>query len=76
MLRICLIAALGLPAAGCIAPPYGYWDARLAQLPVPYNYGCRDAQARSNREDAVLYCPSDMPLPPAGVWRPGLAGAR
>ena len=74
--QILAISTVGLALGGCVAAPSGYWDYRLAQMPLAYNYGCRNALAVSNREEAVLYCPSDMPLPPNGVWRPGLSGAR
>jgi hypothetical protein len=71
--RVLTLAALGAGLAGCVAPQSGYWDARLAELPLAYNYGCRNALAVSNAQDATLYCPRDMPLPPNGVWKPGLA---
>ena len=74
--RIAAVAAIGLALAGCVSPPTGYWDARLAELPLAYNYGCRNALANGSAVDATNYCPSDMPLPPNGVWKPGLSGAR
>lgn len=74
--RIAAIAALGAALGGCVSAPTGYWDARLAELPLAYNYGCRNALAQGNAADAANYCPSDMPLPPNGVWKPGLQGAR
>lgn len=73
--RILAIPALGLALGGCVAEK-GYWDERLAQMPVGFNYGCREALYRGSAADATNYCPSDMPLPPNGVWRPGLQGAR
>jgi hypothetical protein len=68
--RILAVTALTLLTGGCVAGS-GYWDARLDEMWRYQNYGCRDALAKSDREEAVLYCPSDMPLPPNGVWRGG-----
>jgi hypothetical protein len=73
--RILAISSLGLALGGCVAEK-GYWDYRLAQMPLAYNYGCRDALDKGSAADATNYCPRDMPLPPNGVWRPGLQGAR
>ena len=72
--RILALCTLGLALGGCAASAEkGYWDARLGEMPLAYNYGCRNALAVSNTQDAVLYCPPDMPLPPNGVWKPGVA---
>ena len=70
--RILAVCALGLVLSGCVVAEQGYWDARLAEMPLAFNYGCRDALDKGSAADAVNYCPSDMPLPPNGVWRPGL----
>lgn len=75
LMRIAAVAAMGAALGGCVAPT-GYWDARLAELPLAYNYGCRNALAQGSAADAANYCPSDMPLPPNGVWKPGLSSAR
>lgn len=75
LMRIAAVAAFGAALGGCVAPT-GYWDARLAELPLAYNYGCRNALAEGSAVNAANYCPSDMPLPPNGVWKPGLSGAR
>jgi hypothetical protein len=74
--RIAAVAALGLSLGGCLSAPSGYWDARLAEMPLAYNYGCRSALDRGSAADATNYCPPGMPLPPNGVWKPGLSGAR
>ncbi len=65
------LAGVALSLTGCA--PYGYWDQRLAEMPRAFNYGCRNGLLTSNRQEAALYCPRDMPLPPNGVWRPGAA---
>jgi len=70
--RLLAVCALGLALGGCVSAEKGYWDARLGEMPLAYNYGCRNALAVSNTQDAVLYCPPDMPLPPNGVWKPGV----
>lgn len=75
-LRVIALSALGVGLVGCISPPSGYWDARLAEMPLAFNYGCRNALDKGSAADAANYCPNDMPLPPNGVWRPGLSGAR
>ena len=72
--RIAAIAALGLALGGCVVAEKGYWDYRLAQMPLAYNYGCRNGLSKGDTQEAALYCPNDMPLPPNGVWRPGLQG--
>lgn len=72
--RLVALFVLGLGLNGCITPPPGYWDARLAAMPLPYNYGCRNGLDKGSTQEAALYCPNDMPLPPNGVWRPGLQG--
>jgi hypothetical protein len=72
LFRVVALIALGISLGGCLSAPAGYWDARLAEMPVAYNYGCRNGLATSNTQEAALYCPNDMPLPPNGVWRPGL----
>lgn len=74
--RIAAVAALGIALAGCVSAPSGYWDARLAEMPLAYNYGCRNALSDGSAVDAANYCPRDMPLPPNGVWKPGLYGNR
>lgn len=71
--RIAAASALGLMLAGCVTPPQGYWDKRLAEMPLVYNYGCRNALDSGIPQEATNYCPRDMPLPPNGVWKPGLA---
>jgi hypothetical protein len=72
-LRLFALFALGIGLSGCVTPPPGYWDYRLAQMPLAFNYGCRNALDKGSAPDAVNYCPPDMPLPPNGVWRPGLS---
>jgi hypothetical protein len=72
--RLSALLALGLGLGGCVTPPPGYWDARLAQMPLAFNYGCRNGLDQGSTQEAALYCPNDMPLPPNGVWRPGLSG--
>ena len=74
--RIAATAALGLSLAGCVSAPKGYWDARLAEMPLAFNYGCRNALDQGSAVNATNYCPPGMPLPPNGVWKPGLSGAR
>jgi hypothetical protein len=74
--RIFAFSALGLGLGGCVVAEQGYWDYRLAQMPLAYNYGCREALYRGSAADATNYCPRGMPLPPNGVWRPGLYGAQ
>ena len=44
------------PPTGARKSWYAYWN----------------GLATSNTQEAALYCPNDMPLPPNGVWRPGL----
>ena len=51
----------------------GYWDARLAEMPLAYQLRLPEcAYDKGNAQEAAHYCPSDMPLPPNGVWSPGL----
>ncbi|HET7717750.1 MAG TPA: hypothetical protein VFK86_19155 [Bauldia sp.] len=69
--KVLAVTALGLVLGGCVAES-GYWDARLAEMPLAYNYGCRNGLSQGSAVEAALYCPSDMPLPPNGVWRSGL----
>ena len=70
--RLSAVCALGLGLGGCaVSAEQGYWDARLAEMPLAYNYGCRNALAVADTQEAALYCPRDMPLPPNGVWKPG-----
>ena len=67
--RLSAVFALGIGLGGCLSPPSGYWDARLQEMPLAYNYGCRNGLSKGNAQEAALYCPNDMPLPPNGVWR-------
>lgn len=76
IVRLAALFALAVGLSGCITPPPGYWDARLAEMPLAFNYGCRNALDKGSAADATNYCPRDMPLPPNGVWRPGLQGGR
>jgi hypothetical protein len=60
--RLIALTVLAMLVSGCVRE-YGYWDARLAELPKWQAFGCRDALARQRREDVFVYCPPGMPFP-------------